>query len=208
MTKRWGRALGVIALSMIVPLVPFLAVGELPGETLLRAQADHAMRFGLTGFALLCADVFLPIPSSLVGSMLGLRLGTLVGFGWTFGGLFVGHLVGYGTARGALSLRLRRRGESRRREPRPLQLPLGGALVALTRCVPVFAEAVALAAGATRMPLGRFVAACAAGNAVYAFVVVANGDLLLGGDFPLLGWLLPLAIPLVGYLWYRRRLRI
>lgn len=202
-TRPWLRGLLIVALAMIVPLLPFVVVGELPGRAVLQAQAEHAVWFGFTGFVLLCADVFLPIPSSIVGSMLGMRLGMAPAFFWVFLGLQVGHLVGYGTARGLLTLRGRGRPSTA-----PTALPLGVWLVVLTRSVPVFAEAVALAAGATRMPFARFLAACAVGNALYALVLVANGDLLLTDNLSLLGWLLPLSIPVAGYLWYRRRLRI
>src|SRR5262245_43537492 len=74
-----ARALSVRALAVLVPLVPFAAIGELPGERWLLASAGDAARFGATGAALLAADLLLPIPSSVIGALLGGRLGLWAG---------------------------------------------------------------------------------------------------------------------------------
>ena len=190
------RALGVLALFVLVPLLPFAVVGELPGERFLQQRDDHALGFALTGTALLALDVLLPIPSSVVGALLGARLGFVAGFACGLLGLTLGQLLGY-----ALGRFMPARWASEL--PRAPTL----AVVFLSRPVPVLAEAVALTAGAERVPLGPFVAAAAAGNAVYAGVMAANGAALLPDDLLGVGLLLPMAVPVLSYLlwrWLRR----
>ena len=82
--RAWTRALYVLALAALVPLVPFAVVGELPGERWLVASSGDALRFGATGALLLAADVLLPIPSSVIGALLGGRLGFAGGFAFGF----------------------------------------------------------------------------------------------------------------------------
>jgi len=181
------RRFGVIIAALLIPILPFVIIGELPGDTWLSATDDDALLFGLTGSGLLVLDIALPVPSSIVGSLLGARLGFWAGFAATWTGLTAGHLLGYGVARLALT------------RWRP-DLPESPAMVIvfLSRPVPILAEAAALTAGANCMPVGRFVLACASGNAVYAGALAANGaallpDALTGGPGLLLPMLLPVA---------------
>ena len=58
----------VILLSILIPIIPFVIIGELPGERWLSATDDNALLFGITGMGLLTSDVLLPIPSSIVGT--------------------------------------------------------------------------------------------------------------------------------------------
>jgi uncharacterized membrane protein YdjX (TVP38/TMEM64 family) len=89
----------VVLTAILIPVIPFAIIGELPGERWLSANDDNALLFGLTGSALLAADVLLPIPSSIVGSMLGARLGFLPGWLWCWSGLVLGNSIGYLTGR-------------------------------------------------------------------------------------------------------------
>ena len=72
----------VILLAILIPIIPFVIIGELPGERWLSSTDDNALLFGITGMGLLTADVLLPIPSSIVGTMLGARLGFIPGWAW------------------------------------------------------------------------------------------------------------------------------
>jgi uncharacterized membrane protein YdjX (TVP38/TMEM64 family) len=173
-------------------------IGELPGEQWLQTDAQTAWRFGLMGGLLLASDVLLPVPSSIVGTLLGARLGFTLGLLWSFAGLCLGNAVGY-----ALGRLLPERFVER--------LPRGPSLLVLfaTRAVPVLAEAATLTAGAERVPVVPALLACAAGNCIYAAVLNANGAALLPEDALGLGLLIPFALPVVAYgaarLWLRRR---
>ncbi len=187
------RALWLLAL-VLVPIVPFVILGELPGQRWLEQQ-DSDFAIGVVGSALLASDVFLPIPSTVVGSLLGLRLGFVLGALWGWLGLFAGNLLGYAAGR----LALRAAG---------IELPAWNtsALLFVTRPIPILAEAVAMAAGAGQVPFASFALAAALGNAVFALVLAASGAALLSDDWAGVGLAAPMALPVVGW-WLLRRWR-
>jgi membrane protein DedA with SNARE-associated domain len=186
------RPLYVLLAAVLVPIVPFAVIGELPGERWLEAVSHDALRFGATGAALLAGDVLLPIPSSVIGALLGGRLGFALGFGWAFSGLWAGHMIGYGCGR---LLPSRFRSEL----PRAPTL----AIVFLSRPVPVLAEAVAIAAGVERMSVLHYSASVALGNAVYAAAMAGNGAALLPDGLAGPGLIAPMAVPVLGYALWR-----
>jgi uncharacterized membrane protein YdjX (TVP38/TMEM64 family) len=193
MSRPW-RTIAVIILALAVPVLPFVTIGELPGERWLSAYDDRAPLFGIVGALLLAADVILPIPSSIVGTLLGARLGVGVGFIAAFVGLTLGHLIGYAAGRIALQ-RLH------------TQVPARPTLLAvfLSRPVPVLAEALTFTSGAARLPFWPFAACVVAGNAVYAGALAANGAALLPTAWAGAGLVLPMAVPAIGWLIWRSR---
>jgi uncharacterized membrane protein YdjX (TVP38/TMEM64 family) len=192
---RLTRGLAIIAAALCVPLVPFLIIGEMPGDRWLSATDDHAGLFALAGAALLAVDVLLPVPSSIVGTMLGARLGFTGGFLAAFAGLMAGQVAAYAGSRWLL----------RREGP---DLPAAPTLTAifLSRPVPVLAEAMALAAGAAQLRWSQFLIACGAGNFLYAAALALNGAELLPSGALGPGLLLPMLLPVAGWLaWQRLR---
>jgi len=154
------RQLVVIIAALLVPIVPFVIIGELPGDRWLSSVDDNAWLFGLAGGGLLASDIALPVPSVIVGTLLGARLGFWFGFVCSWIGLVAGNLIGFLLARYAT-------------QPIRSRLPsfpktTTQAVVFITRPVPIVAEAMALAAGATKMPLLHFLPIVAVGNAIYA----------------------------------------
>ncbi|MDP1902511.1 MAG: hypothetical protein Q8K96_18980 [Rubrivivax sp.] len=193
MPRTSGRAVFIIAAALCVPLLPFIVIGELPGERWLSANDNHSIRFALVGAGLLAADVLLPIPSSIVGTMLGARLGFGVGFATAFAGMMTGQSAAYFASRVVLR---KRSGE----------LPAAPTLAAvfLSRPVPVLAEAVAIAAGAARLSWPQFLLACGAGNGVYAGALALNGAQLVPGALVGPGLLLPMLLPVAAWLIWRK----
>jgi uncharacterized membrane protein YdjX (TVP38/TMEM64 family) len=193
MPRSPAKALFIIAAAVCIPIVPFLVVGELPGERWLSATDAHAGLFALAGAGLLAIDILLPIPSSIVGTMLGARLGFGSGFLAAFAGLMFGQCIAYAASRWLLR---RRAGE----------LPAAPtlAVVFLSRPVPVLAEAVAMAAGAARLSWPQFLLACGAGNVLYAGVLALNGSQLMPQAPTGVGLLLPMLLPVAGWLIWRR----
>lgn len=189
--KRWLRTLLFGAAMLAVPLLPFIVIGELPGERWLQSTHGSDMVVGGVGSALLALDVLLPIPSSIVGSLLGARLGFAVGVAFTLVGLLAGHVLGYTLGRAW----------PHRFAP-SLERTATLWLVFVSRPVPVLAEAVAVGAGAAGMPFAPYVGACAAGNLIYAFALCATGAQFLPEERLVPALIFPMLLPVVTWaLW-------
>ena len=186
----------VIIAALLIPILPFVIIGELPGEKWLSSSDDNALLFGLTGSGLLTIDILLPVPSSLVGTLLGARLGFWGGFVATCACLMVGNMLGYGVAKFA-AIRLRAW-----LPEFPAKTTL--AFVFLSRPVPVVAEAMSLTAGATRMALFPYFSACAAGNLIYAMVLAGNGATLVPKALIGPGLILPMLLPVIAWLAWKK----
>lgn len=179
--------------AALIPIVPFVVIGELPGDAWLQASSGDALPFGATGAVLLASDLLLPIPSSVIGALLGARLGFVAGFGFGLAGLSAGSALGYALGR-LLPARF------------AADVPSAPAMSVafLSRPVPVLAEAVAIAAGAERMGFGRFMLAASIGNACYAGALAANGAALMPAGLSGPGLVLPMALPVVAWLLWRK----
>lgn len=189
---RWPRLALMLLAALLVPIVPFALIGELPGERWLSRYDDDALIFGAAGAVLLCSDVLLPIPSSLIGSLLGGRLGFALGFCWTWLGLMTGSIIGYALGR-LLPARFAN------------ELPRAPSLLVLflSRPVPVFAEAAAITAGAERLTFLGFLFATAAGNLLYAAAMAGNGAALLPSGLAGPGLIAPMSVPVLAWLAWR-----
>lgn len=194
------RVLLVLGCAVLVPIVPFALIGELPGQRWLQAQGEHALSIGAVGAGLLALDVLLPIPSSILGALLGGRLGFALGFLWSLLGLCTGSALGYALGRLWPARFADDLSEVASDAP-------AAAAVLLSRPVPVLAEAISIAAGVTRMPLARFALASFTGNALYAAAMAANGAALLPEGLAGPGLVLPMIVPVAGWLIWRARQR-
>ncbi len=179
----------IITLSLLIPIIPFIIIGEIPGESWLSNKDDNAFLFGLTGASLLSADILLPIPSTIVGTMLGARLGFLTGFFWCWSGLILGNLAGYYLGRMLLS----RATETMPQSPTLLVL-------AITRPIPILAEAVTFTAGAGGVKFIPFLFISVFANGVFAAALAGNGAALIPGNLFGPGLILPMLLPVIGWL--------
>ena len=190
--QRIFKPLLLFSIVLLIPIVPFLVIGELPGDQWLSATDSSALMFALTGSGLLALDVILPVPSSIVIALLGGRLGFFEGWLGAWFGLTIGNLVGYGIGR---------------LWPKKLApyIPESPSLILLilSRPVPILAEATAIAAGATRIYIVSVLTACASGNAIYAGILAADWAALLASDWMGPGIILPLLMPVAGWILWR-----
>lgn len=196
--RRATRMLLVVALgALLVPLVPFLLFGTRL-DTLVEGWLDPPPSrplLALLETGVLAADLLLPVPSSMVATFGGARLGVPLGSLCAWTGMTLGAVIGWWLGRRAGSAALDRldvpdRGAIDRGTAR-----LGPLLVLLTRPLPLVAEAAALAAGGAGMPLGAFFAAAAAGNAVIAIAWSALGAAGREGDGLSVAMLVALLVP-------------
>ena len=190
--QRTLKILLLVAIVLLLPIVPFLVIGELPGERWLSATDGSALAFAFTGSGLLALDILLPVPSSIVIALMGGRLGFYEGWLGAWLGLTAGNLLGYGIGR----LWPQKMAPDIPESPTLI-------LLFLSRPVPILAEAVAIAAGATRTPVLHTVTACATGNLVYAGILAADGAALLAADWTGPGMILPLLVPAAGWALWR-----
>jgi uncharacterized membrane protein YdjX (TVP38/TMEM64 family) len=185
------RGAGLILLALLVPIAPFVVLGELPGKEWVENAAVGAV--GPVGALVLASDVFLPIPSTIVGSYLGYQLGIWMGFLWGWLGLCVGNFIGWAFGRTSLSWL------GTHFEAAPSSL-----LLLATRPLPILAEATLIAVGAAGVPLRKVVLPILLGNAVFAFGLSVSGAALSGPGLSVEWLAIPLGLPLVGLLVARR----
>ena len=127
------------------------------------------------GVGLLIADVFLPVPASLImvahGALFGIVGGTLLSL---FGGL-AASAVGFAVGRRGSAALHRWVPEAERRRADALLRKWGDLAVVVTRPVPILAESVAILAGTSPLGWRRFLVASAAGLLPVALLYALTG---------------------------------
>jgi uncharacterized membrane protein YdjX (TVP38/TMEM64 family) len=201
MTKRsWLLVFAVL----LVPIIPWAIFGpamESGIEGLLAhvgTTASARLGIGAAGVALLAADSFLPVPSTIVMSSLGLSFGILVGGILASLGLALSGLIAYlACRRFGRRVALRIAGEKGMQRLESATRRLGPAVIAITRAVPVAQEATACLAGLSEMPMSSFLPALLLGSVATGFAYAAIGAsamqsqstaLLLSAVVPALSW--------------------
>lgn len=165
--KDFIRPLLPVVLVLLIPILPFLLWGDEFTEAVQRWQADPPppATTALAGGALLASDIFLPVPSSVVGTLLGWQLGGLLGTLVCWAGMTAGAIVGFAASRAWGPA-------CARRFSRPAELAwiervrdeLGPAVLLVTRGVPVLAEASVLWTGMHGLSWRRFLPAVLVSN--------------------------------------------
>ena len=209
--RRPLRLLLILAIAAVaVPLVPFLVCG---------ARLDHAVARWLDPLptapvlaaieiGVLAADLLLPVPSSMVatlgGAKLGIPLGTLCAWLGMTAGSMAGWWLGRVTGRRALA----GLAEDEREGLLGQQRRWGPLAVVVSRPLPLVAEAAAILAGATGMGWREFLLAAGGGNLAIALVWSIAGA--LGQQADSLQWMLigSLVVPVfITWLTLRRNLQ-
>lgn len=185
------KPLLIVALALAVPILPFLIAGEWFEAAFAAGirEEDRGPLFALV-VGVLAADIFLPVPSSGVGTLAGARLGTMLGTFAFWLGLTAGAVIGFGLAR-AWGTPIARRLAGREELDR-LEAPArrwGAWLLFATRPLPILAEAAVLLLGATGLSWRKFWWPVAGANLVLAACYAALGD--LAGRH---GWLAPAVV--------------
>jgi uncharacterized membrane protein YdjX (TVP38/TMEM64 family) len=148
---------------------------------------------------LLMADLFLPLPATLIMSALGYIYGPLIGGLISTAGSFAAGSLGYWLCRLiGESAAMRLLGEKDYERGKKLSGSLGGWIVVVSRWLPVFPEVISCMAGLTRMSPGYFHAALACGSLPLGFVYAYIG--YEGNTYP---WLaISLSVMLPPIIWY------
>jgi uncharacterized membrane protein YdjX (TVP38/TMEM64 family) len=206
----WGVGLALVFILGFVVAARFGLFDEAQVEAALvaiGASPHRALWIGGGVFALLAADLALPVPSSIVITLAGMTLGWRWGALASAAGMLAGALIGYGLCAILGRRALRRMADAGELSRAQAFMDRYGAwAMVLGRAVPMVPEIIACLAGLVRFPFRRFVALSAAGIVPYALVLAWAGDAGVRGDHPALP-LLALAIPGLGLLWLRLRHR-
>lgn len=166
--------LGAALLGFI--LVPFALAGNAFAAWSDPARLETLPFTALAMAGLLAADIFLPVPSSVIATFAGWRFGALEGALLNTVGLCVGTALGYAMGRTGLAPFTRHVLDAERQAALRETFACHGAwTVVLCRGIPVLAEASVLLAGAAAMPLPRFALAAGLSNLVLGSAYAAAG---------------------------------
>lgn len=165
---------------LAIPIIPFLLFGEQMNAYLSqwREHPPATAWIVSTVVALLASDIFLPVPSSLVCTLAGGQLGAMLGTFVTWMGMNLGAIIGFALARKwgpAFAKRFSREDEIERAGA--MSQRFGPALLAVSRGVPVLAEATVLWMGIHQLPWRQFWLPVLASNLVLAIVYSCFGEL-------------------------------
>lgn len=149
---------------------------------------------GVLGVGLLVADAVLPVPSSLVMISLGALYGAAIGSTLAFLGRFGMAVAGLALGRAGAPIVVKLIGRPRAAHADDLVRRWGAFAIIISRPVPLLAETVTLAAGATRMPWRRALAASLAGSLPEAVVYGAIGAAATSARNGALVWVAFLAV--------------
>lgn len=174
-------ALLFIALVVMV-LIPFFIWGDTlmaffsseQSITWLSAYGQWAWAIAIL---LLMADLFLPLPATVIMAALGYIYGPLVGGLISAAGSFISGALAYWLCsrlgeKAAIWLLSKKEFERGKK----ISSSMGGWVVALSRWLPVFPEVVACMAGLTRMPSKNFYLALACGSLPLGFTYAIVGS--------------------------------
>jgi uncharacterized membrane protein YdjX (TVP38/TMEM64 family) len=174
-TYRWVLlSTGVLAII----LVPFLLFGEQIEtwtENFLESASKQSTWVALVLGSLLAIDILVPVPSSLTSTAAGFFLGLAGGTATSLAGMTISCVVGYWLgARFGRPVANRLVGEQELARLEKLSQRFGDWVIVVTRAVPMLAEASALFAGISGMPMRQFLLLSTLSNlgisAVYAAV--------------------------------------
>ena len=156
--RELSRFLLLIVLVLLVPIVPFVFFGDRLESWFVAWTRDDlpASTAGWFVFLSLASDILLPVPSSVVctfaGDRLGVSIGTLVSWSGMTAGAIGGYLLAY---LGGDSIARRFADEATLGRMHRLSQRWGPLLIVLTRAVPVLAEATVLWLGLQRTSVRR-----------------------------------------------------
>ncbi len=129
--------------------------------------------------ALLFADLFVAVPTLTITILAGYFLGFGLGASTAFVGVSAAAFSGYGLCRrwGERGIALIVRDETERRDLQASFLASGPVMILLSRAAPILPEVTACMAGATRMPLLRYVAFFTIGTLPYVLIAAYAGSI-------------------------------
>lgn len=193
-----ARPLLILTVVLAIPIAPFLLWGETLESKITRwtQETEDRTAAALAIGGVLAADVFLPVPSSLVSTLGGAKLGLVGGTLVSWLGMTVGAALGFAAARlGGTPLTRRLAGDEELARMTKLAERFGVQTLVFTRPLPVLAEATVLLLGASGLSWRRVAAPLALSNLGIAAAYSAAGRFAMQRQALPLALVLSVAIP-------------
>lgn len=178
MSRPLLRLLVLVVVVLLLPIVPFVLWGDQlePWFEAKIQQEAPLSTVATVGIGALVADILLPVPSSVVGTVIGMKAPWVIAVAIIWIGQTLGALVGYFLARGLGRPLLNRFcSEEDLACLEWLSAHHGSKTLLLTRALPVLAEASVLLFGMLRYPLRRFSIVVGFANLLLAMVYATLG---------------------------------
>jgi uncharacterized membrane protein YdjX (TVP38/TMEM64 family) len=189
-----------ISVVLLIPVLPFLLFGARMEAWIESWNANPLARpaTALLVVGLLAGDIFLPIPSSVVSTLGGAQLGSVLGTVVSWLGMTLGAVIGFAIARRwGYPIAARLSSPEELEQMGPLSQRYGPSVLALTRAVPVLAEASVLLLGVHRLSWRRFLPPVVLGNLGLAVAYSFFGDYAQTHQWLPLGLAVSVALPVL-----------
>ncbi len=198
-----GVAAAVIASKLLIENVFGINLDALVERWMANAGAGSAALL----VALLAADLFLPIPSSLVMVLSGAAFGVLWGSIFSLIGSIGGEWLGFELVRRyGVSASRRIVGDEDLEKMRALMARHGAAAVLVTRALPVVMETMSVVAGLSQMSRRSFLVASLLGTLPVAVVYAYAGAVSREVSSLVPAVVMLLAVAGGAWIWYRAKL--
>ena len=203
------RPLVIIAIVMLVPIVPFVVLGsgfENNLQTWFSTKISPA-EFASAVVLLLASDIVLPVPSSFVSTLAGSRLGIVNATCVSWIGMMIGVFLGFAIARWigpAVAGRFAATEDLERLQR--LSERYGALTLAITRPIPILAEAAILLLGMSKLSWRTFLWITCLSNAAIALVYSILGSLSFEQGHLAMALIASVVLPLVATVITRRLL--
>lgn len=194
------RTLPLMCVVLLVPILPFVFFGG-QLEQWLKGIAEDPPSWEVT-FALvvglLSTDILLPIPSSVISTLSGWQLGWWLGAIATWLGMSLGAVLGFALARqwGQPFAKWFSKQEDLE-TVREMSDRFGPAVLAITRAMPVFAEASVLISGIHQLSWKKFMPAVLLSNLGIAIAYAWFGEIAEQNEWLPLALGIAVAVPVL-----------
>ncbi len=176
---RWAALWTLLLAAVLIPFALFAGRFDAIAERIARGDfSGWPAAVAVAG--LLAIDVLLPVPSSVVSTAAGALFGFAAGTAVSWTGMTAGCALGYALGRLATGVARRLVGDASLDRASKLAARHGHWAIALTRPVPVLAEAGIVFAGIARAPAARSLAVAALANLVISVAWSALGAVSVG----------------------------
>jgi len=198
-----GVAATIIASKLLIENVMGINIDALVERWMAHAGAGSAAVM----IGLLAADLFLPIPSSLIMVLSGAAFGVLWGSLFSLVGSIGGEWLGFELVRRyGMSASRRIVGDEDLEKMRAMMARHGAAAVLVTRALPVVMETMSVVAGLSQMSRKSFLLASLAGTVPVAVVYAYAGAVSREVSSVVPAVVMLLAVAGGAWVWYRAKM--